>query len=320
MRLNTSVSTLYSNPNGGIMNKKFFTILAFGGLLSSPPACGKNVYVSLPILKQCQNVLRDKTYNLIEFAWDMHDVLVKVDKWATAFSKNCMAGLRFKFKSQFNPEEYQKLAQEIPNFPDWAKNPVETFDKLKTEHQTAEHIWVYLNAYADILMQYKEQLCPCRQSTCKTRKAEKIAKGFYQRAQDLRNLASCAQKPIKGMAEIVAQIDGLGCVQRPLSNIGTLFYQDLLNVQNTYDSILRYFKDGSTVTYQAFKQPLMKPNRTFFTAHQNKFNPTKNKVLIFIDDKIENVLAAREAGYVAILYTGAKDLRISLQSIGFPIA
>lgn len=64
-----------------------------------------------------------------------------------------------------------------------------------------------------------------------------------------------------------------------------------------------------------------KPSSTYFEKLKEKLSDKgfENNPVIFIDDKIENVLAAARAGMFGIHYTSPKQLIIDLQQVGITI-
>ncbi|HLB40923.1 MAG TPA: HAD-IA family hydrolase [Candidatus Babeliales bacterium] len=59
----------------------------------------------------------------------------------------------------------------------------------------------------------------------------------------------------------------------------------------------------------------MKPEATIFTYATNKYQLAPNRCIL-IDDQLENVLAARAAGWLAILHTDAKSTAQELAQLG----
>ena len=124
-------------------------------------------------------------------------------------------------------------------------------------------------------------------------------------------------RPIKGMQALVQELDALNYIQRVASNIGT---HEFVNLKNKWPDYFGYFKDGKTVDYLGEGiAAIQKPSAQYFTDYQKKYNPDGTKIIIFIDDKCENVLAARRAGMIAIHFKNAKQLRKDLKKLGIAL-
>ena len=53
--------------------------------------------------------------------------------------------------------------------------------------------------------------------------------------------------------------------------------------------------------------------------HNKKFNPNGTKTFIFVDDKLENVKAARDSGWIGIQFKNVKQLRANLIELGINV-
>lgn len=81
--------------------------------------------------------------------------------------------------------------------------------------------------------------------------------------------------------------------------------------------ILQLFVDGVAVAYHAKKSELIrKPNPLYYTMLLNKIDSAHQEFAIFIDDKIENVIAARKAGMIGIHFKNPEQLRKELVKFG----
>jgi FMN phosphatase YigB (HAD superfamily) len=69
-----------------------------------------------------------------------------------------------------------------------------------------------------------------------------------------------------------------------------------------------------TVDYSV-KDPIEKPDLRYFEMLKTKINPADEKYILFIDDKKENVEAARKAGLLAIQFDNAKQLAEDLKNL-----
>ena len=128
---------------------------------------------------------------------------------------------------------------------------------------------------------------------------------------------ACLQKPTKGIAELMAKIHAMGYIQRPCSNIGSLFYTDLSKKLNL--DLFHHFAPGTTATYEPDGTSIIKPDPAFYEMHNNNFNADGTKTFIFIDDKLENVRAAHKAGWIGLQFKNVPQLRDDLQILGIDV-
>lgn len=148
-------------------------------------------------------------------------------------------------------------------------------------------------------------------------------------------LAANAYKPRKGMEQIVREIDSKGIPQRLASNIGP---QCLANLDTKFKSkkfnclIFDIIKPGKIVDFSKYSNesytnlpsaltPFIKPDPAFFADYTRTYGQGKNSLIIFIDDKIENIQAAIKVGWIGIHFdVNKKDpvaqLRADLRRLG----
>lgn len=103
------------------------------------------------------------------------------------------------------------------------------------------------------------------------------------------------------------------------SDIGTLALQDFAQKEQTkepQDQILPLFAHKHHVNYLATAAPIHKPNPAYFAAYQQQYNPEKKPYVIFIDDKLKNVVGARQSGMIGILFTSGAELKEQLIKMG----
>lgn len=148
--------------------------------------------------------------------------------------------------------------------------------------------------------------------------------------------AANAYKPRPGMQQLVVDINNAGITQRLASNIGPDFCINLsTKFKSQFDcNLFDYIKPGKVVDYSIYGpahlqkklvnqevSPVGKPDLGFFNDFNTTYNAHKKELIIFVDDKIENINAAVAAGWIGIhLDVNQKDpvatLRSELESLG----
>lgn len=207
----------------------------------------------------------------VEFAWDLHHVVVKRDDAAMFFKSMPSWGKMLKIKLS-KKKKYRIVRK-----------------KLKVLKDTA----ATGQAYMELFQKH----------------------GFNKLADTFRDLASL-QKPTKGIKKLIQELHAMGYVQRPCSNIGSLFFKDLAAKLHDF---FCYFAPGTTATYVPGRKSIIKPNPEFYETHNKKFNPNGTKTFIFVDDKLENVKAARDSGWIGIQFKNVKQLRANLIELGINV-
>lgn len=97
------------------------------------------------------------------------------------------------------------------------------------------------------------------------------------------------------------------------TNIGSIFFNDLtVKFPDIFND--QFIKSGLTVDYGT-QDVIEKPDIRYFQALQTKIDPSGNKTIIFIDDKLENVQGAQKAGLTAIHFKNATQLKGELEQI-----
>lgn len=103
---------------------------------------------------------------------------------------------------------------------------------------------------------------------------------------------------------------------RIASNIGDRFYT---NLQNKYGTFFSHFDGGTTVTFEYGKNPITKPSESYYQNHNKTYNPNGKKIILFVDDKKENAQAATKHGWVGIHIdkkkNQAQQVRTALQEL-----
>lgn len=149
--------------------------------------------------------------------------------------------------------------------------------------------------------------------------------------------AANAYRPRRGMATIVHEMKLMGHTQRFASNIGDQFLVNLKNRFRTKYKIqmLDMIDQGKVVDCSQFgakplPKPLpkhlasvAKPSPLFFQEFIDAWNAQHDNLIVFMDDKLENIKAAVAKGYVGIHVnpkwddaTFTKNVRTAYQSLG----
>lgn len=118
-------------------------------------------------------------------------------------------------------------------------------------------------------------------------------------------------KPIDGTFDIVQELAKKGIEQHILSNIEAKSFKKILN---QYPQLALIFDLKKS---QVKTNKLEKPKRDFYRRYliKNGIDPTKAMV-IFIDDKKENVRGAQRLGIIGIKFNKPEQLRKDLSRMG----
>lgn len=148
--------------------------------------------------------------------------------------------------------------------------------------------------------------------------------------------AANAYKPRKGMSSLVVDIAKAGIKQRLASNIGPVCFTNLdAKFKDKSCYLFDMMHPGLLINYQPYGLYqgkaiantyhqlcfINKPHPDFFATYNALFNPNNDIIIIFIDDKLENIQAAVAAGWIGIHFDiNQKDsvsiLRSELASLG----
>lgn len=167
--------------------------------------------------------------------------------------------------------------------------------------------------------------------------AQVFSKHGYSSLAKMAQESANGYKPRKGMATLVTEMKYLGYTQRFASNIGDSFLKSLSTKLKTkyHIHMLDMIQPGKVVDYSqygksALPKPLPKhlasqpkPHPIFFQEFIDAWNAALDNLMIFIDDKLENVKAAVAKGFVGIHVNAklddgqfVKQLRTAFQSLG----
>lgn len=260
-------------------------------LLSTALVCAPKQTIFLPkgmSLEQTINAIQEKkAQHNVEFAFDVHKVLVQKS------AKNIMQTIfdspyKWQLLSIFvNPPLMAGLLgmawQAIVNNMPW------TTEKYK--ELTAEELLYLIKKYGD------EQLYKLTMHIVNTQQVDPEVK------------------------EIVIELRDVGYPLRIASNIGKEMYIELKQqLKDSGSNVFAYFDqdaqgmEGKTIDYRV--SPVQKPDRAFFEEFLDAYDPDRTKLIIFVDDKLVNVKAAIQLGFVGIHFKNAAQLKNDLQVLG----
>lgn len=124
--------------------------------------------------------------------------------------------------------------------------------------------------------------------------------------------------------EIIMSLKDLGYPLRIASNIGKDIYIKLKQqLENSKSNIFALFEqdkhgmEGKTIDYRI--SPVQKPDLSFFQEFLDAYDPERKKLFIFVDDKLVNVKAASQKGFVVIHFKNAQQLKNDLNELGITI-
>ncbi len=125
------------------------------------------------------------------------------------------------------------------------------------------------------------------------------------------------QKPIKGTIKIIKTLHKNNAQQYVGSNIGPIMFDDLQKkMPHLFNDTIFDLEHSQIGTYNG-QTIIKKPNPVFFHQFLQKNNLYDNpESILFIDDKIENIKAARTFGMRAILFKNPQQLRTQLIKYG----
>jgi len=229
--------------------------------------------------------LVDATPNKIEFAWDLHDVVVKPSypKMVTTamyhggFALTKLMGALIWDYTRYACTGTVGSAQQLII-------DIKTAVKNGGTGDTIQHT---LNAYNP-----KLGVAAC-----------KVGAELYT---------------IKGVPEIIYELDQLGYTQRIASNIGT---EEVKWLVEKHSELFSKFKDGKTVTYVDGTPSTKKPSPNYFEEYNTSYNTDGLKTIIFIDDKLKNITGAKQVNnFVPVHFKNAEQLRADLKKLGVPLS
>lgn len=241
--------------------------------------------------------LADCSPQTVEFAWDLHETLVTLDKpgIASAIIKTLPTAAGFAL-----------LKLIIGMATDY---PVYLATGKKGKHQQfldSLHVLLEKSTVAEEYFELIEQHDPRLRPP-----AEKMAACY---------------KVLPGMVELLHELHTLGYTQRLASNIGDK--SELSNIKERVPEVFHYLDGGKAVAYENRTCATRKPELSYYLEYQEQFNPSRSKTIIFVDDDPfhhhaptgpSNTQAAQQAGMIGISFKSCQQLRAELKQLGIPL-
>lgn len=234
-------------------------------------------------------VAQKKSQQKLEFAFDIHKVLVqktpKAELRTICNSDQTWHVLAAFFNIPFMIGLGSMVWQAIINILPWTQNHYREL--------TAEELMTITHTYGD------------------------------ERLEDLFVRIINSQIPDPQMIKIVSSLSK----EYPLhiaSNIGREIYIKLKQqLEEQGNNIFAYFQkdanglEGKMIDYSVSQT--QKPDPTFFQEFLDAYDPDGTKLFIFVDDKLVNIKAATQLGFVGIHFKNAKRLKKDLKKLGIAI-
>lgn len=137
-------------------------------------------------------------------------------------------------------------------------------------------------------------------------------------------LASNSQRLMHETVDIIKELAQNGYTHHIGSNIGQTAFLELSDPETSpeFCDLFKLFDlEQSHVVAHKDGLVVKKPDPEFFKQYLEKNNlDLESTQIIFIDDKKENVIAAREIGFTAIRFKNADQLRKDLAELGIKIS
>lgn len=213
-----------------------------------------------------------------EFAWDIHDVLVR--KKVSRMTLKALTQATTPTLSALGKATLESV---------WALTNIGPTPTIKFFNKIA-HLAINQGAseeFKQVLNEYDPRLWPAVVSIL------------------------TEQYPINGMKEILQEIHQHGYVSRAASNISA---EEFTILAARHPEIFCYLQPG-VITHHRDTTIIKKPDPRFFEQYYQLYRNDNTKV-IFIDDRPDNVQVANKAGMIGILFSSPAQLRQDLEAIG----
>lgn len=124
-----------------------------------------------------------------------------------------------------------------------------------------------------------------------------------------------AQKPNKGVPEIIKQLGKNGYEQHICSNIPDYAFKTLIN-KKCYPKLASIFDPINIAKSHVVSSKIKKPNPIFYAQYlkKNNLNPALDRI-VFIDNERKNVKSAKKMGFEVIHFKSPTQLKKRLQNM-----
>lgn len=225
------------------------------------------------------NVFAVDTFKKTVFLWDLHDVILKKDWSALA---------KISWKNLWSTRILGKLQRPLVR---------KIFNMIHTKSKGAD---VSVEEFIWVAQQYNHT-------------------PLIQMMRDLQN----AQKINPGMLSIIKDLHAQGFTHHIGSNIGESCFKELVDYVRypQFKELFGYFDltfpQVVCFNAQVAHEVIKKPYSSFFMNYlkNNKIDFVTTRV-IFVDDRLENVIAARKLNFTAIHFKNPKQLVDELKILG----
>lgn len=232
-------------------------------------------------------ITQKKAEHKLEFAFDVHKVLVH--------------------------KKPNLMWQMIRNYPHKRKF-IKLFWNLPLMTLLGSIVWQYIiNALPWHKKKYKEVT------------SERFVNGLRQvNAAELIEFVTSllnAQLPDPKMQEIITQLKEKGYPLHIASNIGKeifIKFKEQLDLSN--HNIFALFDknsegiEGKSIDYSV--STAEKPSPQYYKEYLDQYDPDRNKLIIFVDDKLVNIPPATAQGFIGIHFKNAEQFKNDLVSLG----
>lgn len=238
--------------------------------------------------KQAMQMLSEKkAEHKLEFAFDVHKVLVHK-------KSNLMWNI---LKNYPHKSEFIKLFWNLP----------------------------LMTLLGSIVWQYLINVLPWHKKKYKEVTSERFVNGLQQiNAFELVEFTTSilnAQLPDPQMQEVIIELKEKGYPLHIASNIGKQIFiklKEKLHLLNK--NIFALFDkndeglEGKTVDYSISRAE--KPSPEYYKEYLDQYDPDRSKLIIFVDDKLINILPATAQGFLGIHFKNAQQFRNDLILLG----
>ena len=123
------------------------------------------------------------------------------------------------------------------------------------------------------------------------------------------------------MLQLIIDLKKAGYTLHVASNIAKpTFIKLKQQLEDLHTNIFAYFDkdahgiEGKTIDFTLSNAE--KPDPDYYAQYLTEYDPKKNKLIVFVDDKFVNIIPATEQGFVGIHFKNAQQLRNDLGTLG----